>query len=224
MVGVVICIALESAFAVVNKMEGFVAKLTALGGGSGDSREIYEHWAPTYERNLQQDYGYIAPQIAADTFAKYCTDRNAQILDLGCGTGLVGKELFERGFSKLDGLDISTNMLDVARRKGGYKNLLIGDMTQTLDLGGKIYDAAIGVGCFGGGHIGTEHILGIIGSVRSEGLLIFYINGIPYEQDDYQSHFRSLEATGEWNLLLLEKSNYMQKINRPGWVAVGRKA
>ena len=209
--------------AVEKKMEGFVAKLTALGGGSGDSREIYEHWAPTYEHNLQQDYGYIAPRIAVDSFAEYCTDQNAQILDLGCGTGLVGKELAERGFSQLDGLDISTNMLGEARRKGIYKNLLIGDMTQTLDLGGKIYDAAIGVGCFGGGHLGTEHILGIIGCVRSNGLITFYINGIPYEQDNYHSHFQSLEANRELDLLLIEKSNYMQKIKRPGWVVVGRK-
>ena len=89
--------------AVVKKMEGFVAKLTALGGGSGDSREIYEHWAPTYEHNLQQDYGYIAPRIAVDTFAEYCPDRNAQILDLGCGTGLVGIELKRYGFYKPTG-------------------------------------------------------------------------------------------------------------------------
>ena len=105
-----------------------------------------------------------------------------------------------------------------------YKNLLIGDMTQPLDLCGEIYDAAIGVGCFGGGHIGTEHLLGIIGCVRCEGLLAFYINGIPYEQDDYHSHFRSLEANGVWSVLHVEKSNYMEKIRRAGWIVVGKRS
>ncbi len=42
----------------VKKLEGFVARLTALGGGSGDSREVYEDWGPTYEGNLRQGYGY----------------------------------------------------------------------------------------------------------------------------------------------------------------------
>ncbi len=60
----------------------------------------------------------------------------------------------------------------------------------------------------------------MIGCVQSGGLLIFYINGIPYGQDDYPSHFRSLEADGVWRVLLTEKSNYMQTIERPGWVVV----
>ena len=45
-------------------LEGFVARLTALGGGSGDSRALYDDWAATYEDNLQGDYGYVAPAIA----------------------------------------------------------------------------------------------------------------------------------------------------------------
>lgn len=52
------------------ELEGFVARLTALRGGSGCSLDVYEDWAPTYEKNLQQDYGYIAPKLAADVFAR----------------------------------------------------------------------------------------------------------------------------------------------------------
>lgn len=205
------------------KLEGFVARLTALGGGSGSSLDIYEDWAPTYEDNLQRDYGYIAPRIAADALAAHCGDRDGRILDLGCGTGLVGQELNARGFRHIDGLDISPAMLEQARRKGIYGELLQRDMTAAIDLGGRRYDAAIGVGCFGGGHLGPQHLAGIIGCVQPGGLLIFYINAIPYDEDDYPAQFRALEEDGTWRLASTEKSNYMQALDRPGWVVAAHR-
>ena len=205
------------------QLEGFVAKLTALGGGSGESRDLYEEWAPTYERNLQQDYGYIAPRIAAQAFTEHSSDKNARILDLGCGTGLVGEELAAHGFRYIDGLDISPKMLDQARHKQIYDELLIADMTRPIDLGGRAYGAAIDVGCFGGGHVGPEQLPDMIRCVQPGGLLVFYINGIPYDEDDYPSHFRSLEAGGHWRLLLTESSDYMPAIERPGWVVVANR-
>ncbi|MDP6691709.1 MAG: methyltransferase domain-containing protein [Alphaproteobacteria bacterium] len=205
------------------KLDGFVARLTALGGGSGSSLDIYEDWAPTYEDNLLQDYGYIAPRIAADAYAAHCGDQDGRILDLGCGTGLVGQELSARGFRHMDGLDISPAMLEQARRKGIYGELLERDMTVAIDLGGRRYDAAIGVGCFGGGHLGPQHLAGIIRCVRPGGLLIFYINAIPYDEDDYPAHFRALEEDGIWRLASTEPSNYMQALDRPGWVVAAHR-
>jgi SAM-dependent methyltransferase len=205
------------------ELEGFVARLTALGGGSGDSREVYEDWAPKYEQNMQQDYGYIAPQIAVEALTAQCPDKDTRILDLGCGTGLVGQALAGLGFRHLDGLDISPKMLDEARAKGIYGELMIGDMTQLIELGSRMYDAAIGVGCFGGGHLGPEHLRHMIDCVRAGGFLVFYINGIPYEEDDYPSHFKSLEADGIWRVVKTEESNYMQALERPGWVVVAER-
>ena len=206
------------------RLEGFVARLTALGGGSGDSLELYEEWAPTYEQNLKEDYGYIAHRIAVEAFCNHCADASARILDLGCGTGLVGEELAARGFQQIDGLDISPGMLEEARRKQIYNDLIIGDMTRPPDLDGRRYNAAIGVGCFGGGHVGPEHLPEMIRCVQTGGLLVFFINAIAYEQDDYPSHFRSLEADGVWRVVRTEQSNYMQAIERPGWIVVANRA
>jgi predicted TPR repeat methyltransferase len=211
---------LEGTGIVAKDLEGFVAKLTALGGGSGDSTEVYQEWAPTYERNMQQDYGYVAHRIAAAAFAQHCIDKAARILDLGCGTGLVGEELAGHGFTHIDGLDISPNMLAEAGAKGVYGELLIADMTGPIDLGQRRYDGAIGVGCFGGGHVGPEHLPEMIRCVRPGGLLVFYINAIPYDEDDYPAHFRRLEADGLWRLVSTEQSNYMQALERPGWTVV----
>ncbi|MGI9476665.1 MAG: class I SAM-dependent DNA methyltransferase [Hyphomicrobiaceae bacterium] len=202
------------------KLEGFVARLTALGGGSGDSRDVYEDWAPTYEQNLQQDYGYIAPELAVEVFARHCPAKDISILDLGCGTGLVGVELAKRGYNRFDGLDVSPGMLDVARSKQIYRDFIVGDMTRPIDLGGRAYDAAIAVGCFGGGHLGPEHLAGIVKCIRPGGILVLYINAIPYDEDDYPQQLAALEADGVCRVLAKEQSNYMQSLERPGWAVV----
>jgi SAM-dependent methyltransferase len=52
------------------------------------------------------------------------------VLELGCGPGQVGKYLSERGF-RVVGLDISFQMLLVARRRTGNRTLVCGDMRST---------------------------------------------------------------------------------------------
>ena len=97
-------------------------------------------------------------------------------------------------------------------------------MTRPIDLRGRSYDAAIAVGCFGGGHLGPQHLAGIIKCVAVGGILLLYINGIPYEEDDYPKHFVSLEEDGICRVLAQEQSNYMQSVERPGWAVVLNRA
>jgi SAM-dependent methyltransferase len=204
-------------------LDGYVKRLTGM-GAQESSVEVYEDWASGYEATMLDDYGYVAPRIAVDLFETLFAGREAPILDLGCGTGLVGLELAARGYGHVDGLDISRNMLAEARTKAVYRNLFEGDMTGPLDLGGKLYAAAIGVGCFGNGHVGPPHLEEMIRTVQPGGALVFYMNGIPFEEDDYPSHFRALEARGVWAVEKLEQSNYMEVLERPGWVVGARRA
>ena len=45
------------------------------------------------------------------------------VLDMGCGTGLVGQYLLERGFKNVVGVDASAGMLERAREKNSYTEL-----------------------------------------------------------------------------------------------------
>ncbi len=204
-------------------LEGFVARLTALGGGSGDSRALYDDWAATYEANLQDDYGYVAPAIAVAAFVEACPTRDVSILDLGCGTGLVGQALAAAGYGRIDGADISPGMLAEARAKQAYGRLIEADLTRPLGLD-SAYDAAIAVGCFGGGHVGPEHIEGMLDCLRAGAPLVLYMNAIPYDEDDYPAHFARLEAAGRWRVLSTARSNYMAALERPGWTIVAERA
>jgi predicted TPR repeat methyltransferase len=67
-----------------------------------------------------------------------------RILDLGCGTGLVGeafKDLAAGG--RLDGIDLAPRMIDVARKRGIYDDLILGDLETVLAAPGPSYDLIV---------------------------------------------------------------------------------
>jgi SAM-dependent methyltransferase len=120
--------------------------------GPDDARRMYGDWAATYDESFCSAWGYIAPrEIAALLRAEI--DGSAVILDIGAGTGLVAEHL--RGLT-VDALDITPEMLEAARPKGLYRNLLLGDLTGTLDIADASYDAVISCGTFTHGHVGPE--------------------------------------------------------------------
>jgi SAM-dependent methyltransferase len=57
-------------------------------------------------------------------------------LDAGCGTGLVGEWLAPR-VTRLDGIDLSADMLSQARTKGIYETLAEGDITGEMETPGR---------------------------------------------------------------------------------------
>jgi 18S rRNA (guanine1575-N7)-methyltransferase len=66
------------------------------------------------------------------------------ILDIGCGSGLSGEILSENGFLWL-GLDISRDMLNVARERDCEGDLLQIDMGQGFRFRPGVFDGAISV-------------------------------------------------------------------------------
>lgn len=120
--------------------------------GPEAARQMYGDWAETYDESFGRAWGYIAPrEIAA--ILKGHADPMGEILDIGAGTGLVAEHL--RGLT-VDALDITPEMLDVARAKGLYRALMPGDLTARLDIPDGSYDAVISCGTFTHGHVGPE--------------------------------------------------------------------
>jgi SAM-dependent methyltransferase len=120
--------------------------------GPEDARRMYGDWALTYEHSFAKAWGYIAPREIAAILRAEVTP-TAEILDIGAGTGLVAEHL--RGLT-VDALDITPEMLEIARPKGLYRALFLGDLTATLDLPDASYDAVISCGTFTHGHVGPE--------------------------------------------------------------------
>ena len=111
-----------------------------------DQREIYKNWAETYDAETLGEFGWMGFKPAAEEFAKRIADKNARILDAGCGTGLSGVALSEQGFTNIHGRDLSPEMLEQAKKTGVYKSLAEVDLTNSIDVK-ESYDAILAVVC-----------------------------------------------------------------------------
>jgi ubiquinone/menaquinone biosynthesis C-methylase UbiE len=104
--------------------------------GTTDPREVadrYDEWAESYDDDLVS-WSYQAPAVIAEIVATRQPDARS-VLDVGCGTGLVGKALRARGCAaRIVGLDISQTSLRVAHQTGAYDSLEPADLQQPLDV------------------------------------------------------------------------------------------
>jgi predicted TPR repeat methyltransferase len=119
-----------------------------LNEGTSDPGEVaqrYDDWARSYNQDLT-DWSYQAPAVVAEAVATRKPDARS-VLDVGCGTGLVGRALRARGFSgELVGRDISEASLAVAREGGDYASLEQADLQQRLAFEDGRFDAVVCVG------------------------------------------------------------------------------
>jgi predicted TPR repeat methyltransferase len=97
----------------------------------GYVRTLFDQYAPRFDRALE-DLGYRAPALLRDAVIADANGRRFdRMLDLGCGTGLAGAA-FRPHVDWLVGVDLSSKMIDEARRKGVYDALAVGDIAQFL--------------------------------------------------------------------------------------------
>ena len=136
-----------------------------------EALEVYRDWAGDYDRDVAGTLKFIGGERIAQLLAEHVADRRARIIDLGCGTGLVGQALKAHGFSRVDGLDLSPDMLAVARRKAVYAATFEADLLAPLDLPDGAYDGAISAGTFTTGHVDASALPEVLRIVRPGGLL-----------------------------------------------------
>ncbi|MBE0533795.1 MAG: class I SAM-dependent methyltransferase [Rhodospirillales bacterium] len=156
---------------------------------------LYSDWAEHYDDELG-DNEYVAPQRAAALFAEYVPDRTVHLIDIGCGTGLVGRFLVAHGFENIDGLDLSADMLAQAGKTGIYKKLIQADLTAGLKIADATYDAVISVGTFTHNHVGPQGLDEVLRIVKPGAIAGITVNGDAYVEDGYRAKFDQLVKDG----------------------------
>jgi ubiquinone/menaquinone biosynthesis C-methylase UbiE len=198
-------------------------KLAEYEAAKRSTQPLYDEWSQTYEQDLIGNLGYTGHLIAAKALAGVAPNKGASIIDIGCGTGLVGQELKALGYTHIDGIDISEEMLNVARPKAIYGKLVSGDLMQTTVIEAGAYQAAVCAGSFAPGHLGPECYSEIIRMVQPGSPIVIFMNGAYFVEDGYQAHIDRLAQSGVWTVIEIKAFNYMNAIERPGRLIVARK-
>ena len=101
-----------------------------------DVRTGYGEWVATYEQTVED-----AMDIELLESLEH-VNWSGEVADLGCGTGRTGLWLKERGVEAIDGVDLTPEMLEVARSRGVHRRLVEADVAAT-GLDDEAYDLVI---------------------------------------------------------------------------------
>jgi predicted TPR repeat methyltransferase len=168
-----------------------------------DSAEIasrYNDWAASYESDLVDLWKYQAPVVAANMLAE--TGLAGPVLDIGCGTGLVGRAAHELGFVDVDGTDLSTASIEVAQLSGNYRNLTQHDFNAfPLPADDNTYSAAICVGVMSYATDPIALITDVCRVLRSGGRFVFTHRTDLWDSQDLGERLQSMLATGAFAIL-----------------------
>ena len=167
---------------------------------------LYDQWAKNYEDDLIGSLGLKKQEACVDFLLKYLP-LDAHILDAGAGTGLIGQRLYKAGYNYLTAIDISENMLNEARQKNIYKELLKMDLGKSLNFPDHYFDAVILVGVFMYGHVPSSSLDELIRIIRPGGFITFSIWPKFFDKSDFKTKQYELEASGKWELI--EETRYL---------------
>ena len=188
-----------------NEDEIGVAEAFAL-DGPDDNRQLYASWADTYESGFMETSGYIYHRNVAELFCqrfvsdRFTPDQDA-VLDIGCGTGVLGQELRRLGIKRIDGLDISPEMLEQAQLKLDasepiYRHLIEADLTAPIKIENDSYAGVVSSGAFTHGHLGPESLREVFRVASPGALCAIGINSAHFDEFGFRTLLDQLVENG----------------------------
>ena len=182
----------------------------------------YDDWTKNAQFNQDMvDWKYTAPSNAAKLLHKHSPNKDIQILDAGCGSGLVGMELAKNGYMNITGADFSQSMMNLIP-KNIYKSLKLIDLNETLFYKKNIFDAIICVGTFTYGHVKARALDEFIRITKNNGLICFTVNEGIYKKYKFDKKIIELSKNNSWKILELSKSSYIVNKSVNAWLSIAK--
>ena len=134
------------------------------------SPEVYKNFADKYDEFFNT-LNYCGTTNTVGVWQRYHPNILGDgtvhnVLDAGCGTGLVGEAIFKLyghcNLLNVYGGDLSPDMLEKAKTKNVYGDLKIVNLKEQLPYQPEFFDSIISSGTFLQGHCGPECIPNII--------------------------------------------------------------
>jgi predicted TPR repeat methyltransferase len=106
-------------------------------------RAEFDDFAPVFDATLAR-LDYRAPALVDDELARLFPDAQASldVLDAGCGTGLCAPGLRPRA-KTLVGVDLSPAMIELARKRSLYDDLVVAELSAYLRAHPGAFDAVV---------------------------------------------------------------------------------
>lgn len=197
--------------------KGFLDRAYDLSGGDA-TRQHYDDWASTYDAELAAN-DYSLPQRCCEALLSYALDPQAQLLDVGCGTGLAAAAARRAGYRVIDGCDYSAGMLAKARDTGLYRRLFEADLNNPpLDCAEELYDAALIVGVFSFGHVSADALDEILRVLKPGAPVIIGINDKYYREGSVTAKCQALSTREQLEVHREEVGAHLPGIGLGGWV------
>lgn len=167
-----------------------------------DVVRLYGEWAEDYDEDLVKDTGYVVHLRVAELWIRQRSLINGAVLDVGCGTGIVGEALRERGIEVIDGIDISPEMLAQACKKktkdglSVYRQLIQADLTKKLDIPDSQYAGLISAGTFTHAHLGPDPLDELWRVAASGACCAIGVRSTHFESTDFGEKLSNDAANG----------------------------
>lgn len=117
---------------------GAAVRLAALGEGETPEKApdayvmtLFDQHADVFEDVLVDELQYCVPLLMRGRLDALQLGTFDNVLDLGCGTGLVGVALADKA-KEITGLDLSENMVELAYDKEVYDSLYVAEISDYL--------------------------------------------------------------------------------------------
>ncbi len=129
----------------------FIASLKGVTPPSAPPRSyvqgLFDDYAEHFDTHLVKVLGYQAHKVLVENLKGIGKSSYRSALDLGCGTGLCAP-LVRSQVSRLEGVDLSSRMLDQARVLGLYEHLVQADVAEHLQTTDQRYDLLLSCDVF----------------------------------------------------------------------------
>lgn len=163
---------------------------------SDELSDYYDDSADGYDE-YAKSVGYVLPRLVAEKAYDFLTDE--PIIDIGCGTGILGIEIhsFKNGLL-LHGADVSQKMILHAYSKKKldgsryYDKLHYTDLTKNNSVPTNYYGLMVSSGTFTTGHLDSNHLSMVIDLMKPKSHAVFSVKSNHFDDAGFQNKLNEL--------------------------------
>ncbi|XP_072043229.1 methyltransferase-like protein 27 [Amphiura filiformis] len=198
-------------------------------GTSDQIREYYSGLAEFYDEYCES----VGKESGAHNMAKIIErvqpSKNARILDVACGNGILGEQLKTLGYTDVDGLDFAQGMIDLCKSKGIFTNCICAsiDPDKKTPIPDNTYDVVCMNGSMGVGLVTPKCLPELTRIAKPGGVVVFNITAYwvktvaEFGDEAMAANLRVLVRDGLWTTWVREEHLYYKATGEKAVAYIG---